>query len=352
MSRFLFNMSTWIELKNNPRLREIYETRLRVVGLVREWFIINDFLEADTPVALRLPGQEPYLNPVEVDFNEPNGRSEKFYLQTSPEFSLKKLLAAGFNNIFEIAKCFRNSESFGGTHNTEFTMLEWYRAPGSLDNMMDDTENVFKYVGEKLGTSQLIYKDKVCPLNIEWERKSMKALWQEFLNVDLDEYLEIKKMRELAVKLDCGLEDGAAYEDYFYKIFLNKIEGNLGMDKPLFVYDYPAQMCSLSRPSNDPNYAQRFELYINGLELANAFGELVDGDLQMINLQKDMELRAKLSRPTWAVDPDFISALKSGVPGDCAGGNSVGLDRLVMLFTGAKDINEVIFQSVADQLSF
>ncbi|OGH87823.1 MAG: EF-P lysine aminoacylase GenX [Candidatus Magasanikbacteria bacterium RIFOXYC2_FULL_42_28] len=352
-------MSTWSELKNNPRLREIYETRLRIISLIREWFISAEFLEADTPIALRLPGQEPYLNPVAVDFNDSTGRSERFYLQTSPEFSLKKLLAAGFNNIFQLAKCFRNTESFGGTHNTEFTMLEWYRAPGSLKDVMDDTENLFKFVGKELGAVKFPSpargegEGEVGAWRWEqsWDRKSMRQIWQEYLGVELNDYLTVETIKILANKLDCGLEGEAEYEDYFFKIFLNKIETNLGKDKPVFIYDYPAQMCSLSRPSADNRYAERFELYINGLEMANAFGELTDAEAQAKNLEKDRALREKLGRSTWPVDPDFIGALRSGIPGNCAGGSSLGVDRMVMLFTGAKDINEVIFQSVSDQLS-
>jgi len=364
MSRLLFTMSNWQELKNNPRLRQIYETRLRVIGLIRQWFLQDNFLEVDTPIALRLPGQEPYLNPVEVSFNDPTGRSEKFYLRTSPEFSLKKLLATDFGKIFEIAKCFRNAESFGGTHNTEFTMLEWYRAPGSLTNVMDDTENLFKFVGKESGPSisRLLPEEGARGRwEQQWDRKSMRQIWQEYLGVELNDYLTVGAIKVLAEKLTIGInchprENGdpvvAEYEDYFFKIFLNKIETHLGKNKPVFVYDYPASMCSLSRPSADNRYAERFELYINGLEMANAFGELTDAEAQATNLAKDRSLRQKLGRPTWPVDPDFIGALKSGIPGNCAGGSSLGVDRMVMLFTGAKDINEVIFQSVSDQLSF
>ncbi len=356
-------MSTWSELKNNPRLREIYETRLRIISLIRQWFAQNNFLEADTPVALRLPGQEPYLNPVAVEFNNPAGRSEKFYLQTSPELALKKLLAANFGKIFQLAKCFRNNESFGGNHNTEFTMLEWYRAPGGLIDVMDDTENLFKFVGKELGAlkyQKLIPpwagrrtgdKNQKCVIDCEWDRKSMRQIWQEYVGVELNDYLSVETIKILAKKLECDLPDGSEYEDYFFKIFLNKIETKLGIGKPVFVYDYPAQMCSLSKLCADERYAERFELYINGLEMANAFGELTDAQTQKNNLEKDRALRAKLGRETWPVDPDFIAALKSGLPGNCAGGSSLGVDRMVMLFTGAKDINEVIFQSVADQLS-
>lgn len=224
---------------------------------------------------------------------------------------------------------------------------------------MADTENLFKFVGK--GLFQISdFRFQNCEFNCEWERKSMRQIWQEYLGVELNDYLTVGAIKILADKLAVGINChpraggdpvAAEYEDYFFKIFLNKIETKLGEDKPVFVYDYPAQMCSLSKLSADARYAQRFELYINGLEMANAFGELVDGDLQNKNLENDRVLREKLGRPTWPVDQDFISALKSGIHGNCAGGSSLGVDRMVMLFIGATDINEVIFQSVADQLS-
>jgi len=237
--------------------------------------------------------------------------------------------------------------------------LEWYRAPGSLTDVMADTENLFKYISQKLGVAKFpspARRDGEGEVgagrwNQVWDRKSMRQIWQEYVGVELNDYLEIGAIKVLADKLGCSLDGPAEYEDYFYKIFLNKIEKKLGLEKPVFVYDYPAQMCSLSRLATDSRYAERFELYINGLELANAFGELTNAEVQADNLEKDWALREKLGRPTWLVDPDFVAALKSGIPGGCAGGNSLGVDRMAMLFTGANDINEVIFQSVSDQCS-
>lgn len=343
-------MSTWIDLKNNPRLQKIYTQRIAIIRLIRDFFWSREFVETDTPVAVRLPGQEPYLNPVPIRLHNPRGESYGFYLQTSPEFSMKKLLAAGWPKIFQICKCFRDYENFGGLHNTEFTMLEWYRAPGSLSEIMDDTENLFKFVGEKMGVKKMKYQGREVNIDEAWERRSMKEIWREFAEVDLDGYLELPAMSGLAKKLGLSVSADDAFEDIFYKIFLNKIESHLGLERPVFVYDYPASMSSLSRRSAaDSRYAERFELYIGGLELANAFGELVDGAEQAKRLEEDKEKRKILGKETWPVDLDFISALQSGVPE--AGGIALGVDRMVLLFTGARDLNEVIFQSVKDQLN-
>ncbi len=343
-------MSNWIELKDNPRLKKIYETRLQILRLIREFFWSQNFVEAETPIALRLPGQEPYLNPMPVEFLDPRLELHRFYLRTSPEYALKKLLATGYEKVFEIGKCFRNEESFGGTHNPEFTMIEWYRAPGTYMDFMDDAEKLFKYIGKKLSIGKLKYKEFEIDLSLPWQRVSVKDLWQKYIGVNLDDYLELEKMKELTSELGYQVSDSDEYEDLFYKIFLNKIESNLGIDTPIFVYDYPAQMCSLSKKcDNNSHYAERAELYVGGLELANGFGELVDAAAQRDNLEKDKALRARLNRPTWEVDRDFIAALESGIKP--AGGIALGVDRMVLLFTGARDINEVIFQSAQDQLN-
>ena len=341
-------MSTWNDLKSNPRLKEIYQTRLQIERLIREFFWSQDFSEASTSVAVLLPGQEPYLNPVSVEFQNPLNEKYKFYLRTSPEFALKKLLAAGFEKVFEMGKCFRNDESFGGIHNTEFTMIEWYRSPGTYWDFMQDSEELFKFIGQKLGIEKLRYKNKEINYLENWDRLSVKELWQKYLGVNLDDYLEISKLKELVLRRGYQADDNDKYEDLFYKIFLNEIENNLGLERPVFVYDYPAQMCSLSQLCDDERYAQRAELYIGGLELANGFGELVDPVVQKNNLEQDKQLRTELGRETWDVDNDFIKALEAGIKS--AGGIALGVDRMVVLFTGARDINEVIFQSVSDQI--
>lgn len=368
-------MSNWEDLKNNPRLKKVYEDRIKIIRLIREFFSSAGFDEVDTPTAIKLAGQEPYLNPVPLVFHHPFGQMEKFYLRTSPEYALKKLLAVGFNKIFEIAKVFRDYEEFGKTHNPEFTMIEWYRAPGSLENIMDDTEQLFKYVAknldpylqipsiispllgerqrEGLSMAELFYKDKKIKIMENWERMEMKTAWEKYAKVNLDDYLTLEEMRILVKNKGYQVSPADAYEDLFFKIFLNEIEPHLGSDVPTIVYNYPAQMCSLSKLCvADKRYAERFELYVGGLELANAFGELTDAEEQKKRLEADKKLRADLGKETWSVDGDFIHAL-AGLPTEAQqsmAGIALGVDRMVLLFTGAKDINEVIFQSVADQV--
>ena len=364
-------MSTWQELRDNPRIKKIYEDRSAIIRAIREFFWQKGFLETDTPLAVKLPGQEPYLNPVPVTFHDPEGRSEQFHLVTSPEFSLKKLLAAGFAKIFSITKCFRDYESFGGTHNPEFTMIEWYRAPGAYQDFMDDMEELFKFVAETIGVETMKYKNNEIKADQPWERLSMREVWKKYVGVELNDYLDSEKLKELVETRGFPVGASDTYEDLFFKIFLNEIEPRLGRECPIFIYDYPAQMASLSRLcADDPRYAERVECYTGGLELCNGFGELLDADEQKSRLEADRALRQKLGKETWRVDPDFIAALRSGIPASSvimeqaappdtqasllalrAGGVALGVDRMVLLFTGAKDINEVIFQSVSDQLT-
>jgi lysyl-tRNA synthetase class 2 len=343
----------WSDLKTNTRLKEIYDSRLKIVRLIREFFWSAGFEEADTPIAVKYPGQEPYLNPVPVSLHNPAGEEHKFYLHTSPEFAMKKLLAAGYPKIFQICKTFRDFEQFGGLHNPEFTMIEWYRAPGTLEEIMDDTEALFKYVGKELGVALVIPPslrgDKggsKIDISGQWDRLSMRHVWQKYIGVELNDYLSVVKMQELMLERGYNFQS-EVYEDLFFKIFLNEIESKLGMEKPVMIYDYPEQMTSLSRLSAvDPRYAERFELYIAGIELANAYGELTDPVEQKKRLEADREKRQQLGKETWPVDSDFISALESGI--SSAGGIALGIDRMVMLFTGAKDIDQVIFQSAGD----
>lgn len=348
-------MVTWKEIRDNPKNRQTLVVRSEIIRAIREYFWSLNFLEMQTPSLVRYPGQEPYLDPFITEVIDPLGNSSRMYLHTSPELAMKKILSAGMEKIFQICQCYRNGEDSGGRHNPEFTMIEWYRAPGTLEEIMDDTEQMIKQVGSKLKIDCFSLPDTVnglltVPISGRWQRVSMKDVWKQYVGVNLDQYLVLESMRELAAKRGYPIANGDEYEDLFYKIFLNEIEPLLGADNPVFVYDYPTIMTSLSRPAVTPGYSQRFELYVGGMELANAFGELTDPALQLYNLERDKQKRKDLGRELYPIDMDFISALGSGMPP--AGGIALGLDRLVMLLTGAKDISEVIFQTTKEQLTF
>lgn len=333
-------MPDWLDLKNNNRLYNIYKTRAKITKIIREFFWEQHFIEVETPIALYYPDQEPHINSIPLKIHNQYRKSEQFYLQTSPEFSMKKLLSAGYNKIFQICKCFRDIEQFGGIHNPEFTMIEWYQT-GNYFNIMDDTEALFKYIGKHTNISFLEYKDIRIKIDQVWDRISMKQLWQNHLNINLDKYLTRESIKELVHSKGYPVEKEEPYEDLFYKIFLNEIEPYLGKNRPIFIYNYPASMASLAQLSPNADYAERFELYICGLEISNAFTELIDPVEQENRFIKNQSCRKKMNKNAFAIDNDFIDALKSGITPSA--GIALGVDRLVMLFTNALDLNEVIF---------
>lgn len=321
-----FMSHTYHIAKNKKNL----ELRFTILKLIREWFWSQNFIEVETPLIIKLPGQEPNLSPMKINIHDERGEEFPSYLHTSSEYTMKKMLSAGFENIFYLGKCFRNKESFGGTHNPEFTMLEWYRVEENYYKLMDDVENLLHFIQERLKIEDLRFKNFI--------RIEMKQLWQKYVGVNLDDYLETNKMYELCKSFGYNASEDETYEELFYRIFLDKIENKL--IEPTIVYNYPAQMASLSKLSDeDFRYAERFEIYINGIELANAFSELTDANEQLKRLEEEREERKKLGVDVYDVDKEFIDALKT-MPESA--GIALGVDRLIMILGGCKNINDVI----------
>lgn len=315
------------------------ELRSQIIRLIREWFWQQDFLEMETPNLLRLPGQEPYLSPMPIAIHDEWKKRHEGYLHTSPEYTLKKMLGAGFKKIFSVCKVYRDYESFGGTHNPEFTMIEWYRAHEDFWKIMEDTEGLFKFIEVKLQQNFQFSSINVQNFN-QWERLHMRDAWQRYAGVNLDDYLEREKMFALCEEKGYTPSAAEPYEDLFYRIFLNEIEPHLGKERPTILHHYPACMAALSRISpTDSRYAERFEVYIGGLELANCFSELVDPAEQLRRLEKDREDRKQAGKDVFAIDMEFIEALKTMPP---SAGIALGVDRLVQLFAGCKNIDDVI----------
>ena len=308
------------------------DLRWQIIKTTREFFWSQKFCEVDAPALMRLPGQEPYLSPMTVDVHGENGKAYKRFLHTSPEFAMKKLLAAGYTTIFYLGKCFRDYESFGGNHYPEFTMLEWYRTACDYTHIMNDVETLFLELAK---TTQ-----KHIPYFSSWNRVSMKELWQTYVGINLDEYLTQEALLQLCIKKGFSPLKQESFEDLFFRIFLNYIEPELGKDAPTIVYEYPAQMAALAKLSDKDNrYAERFEVYIHGIEIANAFSELTNGVEQYDRFKKEQKTREKNNKPVYDIDSSFIDAVNN-LP-TCAG-IALGVDRVVQLFTGCKDIQNVI----------
>ncbi len=317
-------------LQHIVRNKKNLELRSVIVRAIREFFWQEGFLEVETPLILRLPGQEPYLSPMKLSIHDEAGKSFDGFLHTSPEYAMKKLLAAGFPKIFALGKTFRDYESFGGTHKPEFTMIEWYRANADMFNIMDDVEALFAWVEQKLNRQKFG----------AFERLHMRDAWQKYAGVNLDDYLEQDALFTLCEKKGYHPKKEEKYEDLFYRIFLNEIEPHLGKERPTIIHHYPACMAALSRLSTaDPRYAERFEVYVNGLEIANCFSELTDADEQLKRLQTEQKERIALGRDVFPIDTEFIEALRLMPP---AAGIALGVDRLVQLFLSCQNINDVL----------
>ena len=307
---------TWKRLENND-LKENLKKRAQYVRMIRAFFDSDGFVEVMTPRMVRLAGQEPYLDPFVTSVTDAQNNSYQARLITSPEYSCKKLLASGFEKIYDMGPCFRNHESFGGLHNPEFTMLEWYRADADYTDLMDDVDALLsKLKGERVAC----------------ERVSMRELWKKYCGIDLHDLLDRKSL----VRFVNNAQPDDRYEDLFYRVFLKDIEPKL--IAPTLVYDYPAQMAALAK-LKDEHYAERVELYIDGIEIANGFSELIDGDEQKKRLEEEQEKRGVLGRDVIDIDNDFLDALSSMKP---SAGIALGVDRLVMWLLGTKKIEDVL----------
>jgi lysyl-tRNA synthetase class 2 len=351
----------WQRMRENPALLEQLLVREQVIDAIRIFFKQKEFNEVETPLLVKSPGTEPQLEVFETKLKHLSGRDEAAYLLTSPEYAMKKLLVAGFEKIFQICKSFRNQESLGGNHNPEFTILEWYRTKADYRDIMSDFEDlmlfILKYLKEKysnpqtsfqkqmnerLGKDKLEYQGRVFNLSTPYLRLSVIEAFEKYLGLNREQLLDKKELIRVAKKLNFQVAEDSEWEEIFYQLFLNKIEPEVAkLNQPVIIYDYPWQQAALSRRKKEDNlFAERFEVYLGGLELGNAFSELTDPVEQEERLKEELELREKLGKTKYQLDSDFINALKVGMPS--AGGIAVGVDRLIMLFAGVDEINDTL----------
>lgn len=313
---------------------EIAKQRNQIIQQIRNFFNVQNFTEVETPIMVKIPSMEPHLTPFETTFT--NGK--KLYLNTSPELQMKKLLGAGFSNIYQLTKVFRNGEIGGPLHNPEFTMLEWYRENADYTKLMEDCENLISELGriflEKNPQNKTDFKKP-------WLKKSVNELFIEHCKIDLLKNKTFKNFKTTAKNLNYDTNACNTWDDLFFKIFLNEIEPKLPKNKPIFIYDYPASQAALAKIKSDkPFFAERFELYINGIEIANAFSELIDAKEQRARLKKEQKLREKLKKTVFDIDEEFLTGLES-IKLPCAG-IALGVDRLIMILLDKKSIDEVL----------
>lgn len=332
----------WWHPEALARRRPYLEARARVVAGIRAFFTERGFLEVETPCLQVAPGMEVHLRAFATELTDALDRvpPRRLYLHTSPEFAMKKLLAGGLPRIFQMARVFRNGD-ISPTHSPEFTMLEWYRAGATYTDLMDDVEALFAACGEKRPVERLSVAEAFV--------RHCEGL--DILGTVADPFAAEpppEALRAAAARLGVHVGEGDGWEDAFFHIFLARIEPHLGLDGPVILYDWPACMAALSRRKpSDPRVCERFEVYVGGLELANAFGELTDAAEQRRRFEDSMAAKRRLYGPeaAWPVEEDFLAALEHGLPDPCAG-IALGVDRLVMVLTGAAAIEDVLWAPV------
>ena len=331
--------------------RGMLERRGRILAAVRNFFTDRGFVEVDTPALQVSPGLEPHLQAFATKLHDPERpRVGLRYLHTSPEFAMKKLLVAGMPRIWQLAHAFRDGER-SATHHPEFSMLEWYRAGASYRDLMEECTALVRACQEAAGAGVLTWRGRTADAMREWQRISVAEAFDRHCGVDLlatapdPLHPDTGRLATAAGGIGIAPHPGDDWETLFFRIFLDRVEPKLGLGVPTILYDYPLTMGALARRHpGDPRLAERFEVYICGLELANAFGELTDAAEQRARFLADQARKQALYGQTYPIDEDFIAALEHGLPA-CAG-IALGFDRLVMLAVGAADIEEVLWAPV------
>ena len=318
--------------------------RNRAAAAIRARFEAEGFLEVE-PAALQVsPGNEAHLHAFETSMIASDGARRPAYLHTSPEFAMKKLLAAGEQRIFTLTKVFRNRER-GALHAPEFTMLEWYRVGEPLSALMRDCTAAMRCAAEAAATTRLRFRDRESDPFAEPETLSVREAFLRYADVDLFESLNaegtpnVSAFAAQARKLGLRVAEDDGWSDVFSRILSDRVEPQLGLGRPTCLVDYPLHEAALARRHpTDPRLAERFELYACGVELANAFGELTDAQEQRRRFAVEMAEKQRVYGETYPLDEDFLEALAL-MPE--AAGAALGFDRLVMLACGAARVDDV-----------
>lgn len=324
--------------------------RGRIQTGLRAWFAGRDFLEVD-PAALQIsPGNEAHLHGFETAAIGNDGQGRRMYLHTSPEFAMKKLLAAGEERIFALTHVWRNRER-GARHSPEFSMLEWYRVGEDYTVLMQDCVALMQMACREAGTTHLTHGDLTCNPFAEPERLGVVEALASHAGIDLlasirpDGTTDAAALARQLPAIGLRVANDDTWSDLLSRILVAKVEPHLGLGRPTILDRYPAAEAALARRTpDDPRLAERFELYACGVELANGFGELTNPNEQRLRFEAEMDEKQRIYGERYPLDEDFLAAL-AHMP--AASGIALGFDRLVMLATGAPRIDDVIWTPVA-----
>jgi lysyl-tRNA synthetase class 2 len=329
----------WDRQRHRDR-RPFLLARNRITAALRDWFAAQGFIEVEAASLQVSPGNETHLHAFATDRIGPDGSVTRRYLHTSPEFALKKLLAAGEERIVDFARVFRNRER-GPLHAPEFTMVEWYRAGAPYEAIMDDCAALVGAAARAAGATVLTWRRHGQALTADpfapFERLTVADAFARHAGIDLAATENDRERFAAVAGVRVAADD--TWSDIFSRVLAEKIEPHLGIGRPTLLTEYPASEAALARVSPDnPAVAERFELYACGVELANGFAELTDADEQRRRFVADMDEKARIYGERYPIDEDFLAAL-AVMP--AASGVALGLDRLVMLATGATHIDQV-----------
>jgi len=321
--------------------------RAAIAAALRRFFAAEGFAEVETAALQLSGGNETHLSAFATEMIDSSGVRSRFYLHTSPEFSCKKLLAAGEERIFTLARVFRNRER-SALHHPEFTMLEWYRADAPTLRLMEDCAGLLASAARAAGASDLAWRDRVCDPFAEPEIVSVCDAFATHASIDLEALLGDREgLARAAARDGIRVVEDDGWSDLFSKVMCEKVEPMLGRERPTILTDYPLSEAALARANaDDPRFADRFELYVCGVELANGFAELTDAAEQRRRFEAQMSEKRRIYGETYPIDEDFLAALGS-MPEAC--GVALGFDRLVMLATGAERIEQVLWTPVAER---
>jgi len=328
----------WHPARHRDR-RPFLLQRGRVRRALSDWFGREGFLEVECAALQVSPGNETHLHAFETQFRTDDGQASPLYLHTSPEFSCKKLLAAGEEKIVDFSRVFRNREQ-GLLHSPEFTMVEWYRTGADLAAVMQDAVDLCRAALNATGATALSWKGRTCDPGLTPEYLTLTEAFHRHAKTDLNGLLDDRDgFLDAARRAGVGVPDDASWSDIFSAVLVTLIEPALGDDRLTVLHRYPVCEAALARACpDDPRFAERFELYACGVELANGFHELTDAAEQRARFEADMDLKQELYGERYPIDEDFLEALGS-MPD--ASGVALGFDRLVMLASGARSIRDV-----------
>ena len=326
--------------------RPFLAARNRISAAIRAWFAARDFAEVETAILQTSPGNEAHLHAFATELIAPDASRTPLYLHTSPELAAKKLLAAGEPRLFTFARVFRNRERTA-LHHPEFTMLEWYRANEPYGTLIDDCAGLMAAAAETAGTRRFTFRGREADPFATPERLTVVEAFRRYAGIDLLAMLDERDALAAAAQgQGMRVAEDDTWADVFSRIIVEKIEPSLGIGRATVLDEYPVSEAALARrTAHDPRVAERFELYVCGVEIANAFGELTDPAEQRRRFEAEMAEKQRVHGERYPLDEDFLAALAHMPP---ASGIALGFDRLVMLATGAPRIEQVLWTPVVD----